>query len=260
MTLEVCCTDIEAVLAAKEGGADRVELCSNIEADGLTPGCQLVREAAETGLRVHVLIRPREGNFVYNEGEKRQMLDDIRMAHQCGAHGVVVGALTPSGDLDVPFCQQMVEEAHGMSLTFHRAFDVCRDYRQAFGQIQEMGFHRLLTSGQAPKAQEGLEIIRELVGLSQQWHAAHPLQPRLIVMPGSGVSSLNASEILAETGATEIHGTLRERVDGQLRTTAQEVKRTKDTIETEKTNKIETKKTNKIENRNNKQISEHKSE
>ncbi len=231
MLLEVCCTDMDSVLAAQEGGADRVELCSDIEADGLTPSSELIRLAVGTGLRVHVLIRPRDGNFVYSEAEAEQMLRDIEMARECGAHGVVVGALTAEGDVDLPLCHRMIAAAKGMGLTFHRAFDVCRDYRVAFQQIMEMGFHRLLTSGQAEKAHEGLSVIAELVAASHAWHKVHPQQPRLIVMPGSGVNARNAATILSETGATEIHGTLRECVDGRLHTTSREVRRTKENIE-----------------------------
>lgn len=222
--LEVCCTDERSVMAAQDGGAQRVELCADIEADGLTPSDELIRMALATGIRVHVLVRPRAGNFIYNVREGDEIVDSIRRAVALGAHGVVVGALTAEGDVDVPLCQRCLETAGEASVTFHRAFDVCRDPLSAFDTIASLGFDRLLTSGHEAKAEQGVALIRQLVERS---HAlASAATSRLTVMPGSGVSSKNARSILEATGATEIHGTFRERVDGQLMTTAEEVRNT----------------------------------
>ncbi len=200
MTLEVCVADLHSLQAAVRGGAHRVELCSDLEQDGLTPNSNLVRKAVEADIAVHVLIRPRGGNFVYNEEEAMEMLSSIRMARSLGADGVVIGALTPEGDVDMPLCRRLMQEAEGMNVTFHRAFDVCRNPSEALEQIISLGANRLLTSGQCATAEEGIPLLRELVRQSAG---------RISIMPGSGVSAENAAHILQQTGATEIHGTLR---------------------------------------------------
>ena len=198
--LEVCCADLDSVLAAKAGGAHRVELCEALELDGLTPRSELIGKAVESGIRVHVLIRPREGDFVYTEAEVRLMIQQIAEARQLGAQGVVWGALTGEGRIDMPLCRRLMEASRGMSVTFHRAFDVCREPLVTLEDIISLGCHRLLTSGQAPSAQQGIPLLRQLVAQAAG---------RIIIMPGAGVSPQNAAQILSETGATEIHGSLR---------------------------------------------------
>lgn len=198
--LEVCCADIESVWAAKEGGAHRIELCEALELDGLTPSEELIRQSIATGMPVQVLIRVREGNFVYSSEEVETMAASIRLAKELGAHGVVIGALTPEGQIDKPAIARMMEEAEGMSVTFHRAFDVCRDPLQALEEIIALGCHRLLTSGQQHSAFAGIPLLRQLTTQAAG---------RIIIMPGAGVNPQNAMHILTETGATEIHGSLR---------------------------------------------------
>ncbi len=198
--LEVCCADLDSVLAAKAGGAHRVELCEALELDGLTPRSELIGKAVESGIRVHVLIRPREGDFNYTEAEARLMIQQIAEARQLGAQGVVWGALTGEGHINMPLCRRLMEASRGMSVTFHRAFDVCREPLEALEDIISLGCHRLLTSGQAPSAQQGIPLLRQLVAQAAG---------RIIIMPGAGVSPQNAAQILSETGATEIHGSLR---------------------------------------------------
>lgn len=198
--LEVCCADIESVWAAKEGGAHRIELCEALELDGLTPSEELIRQTIATGMPVQVLIRVREGNFVYSSEEVETMAASIRLAKELGAHGVVIGALTPEGQVDKPAIARMMEEAEGMSVTFHRAFDVCRDPLQALEDIIALGCHRLLTSGQQHSAFAGIPLLRQLTTQAAG---------RIIIMPGAGVNPQNAVHILTETGATEIHGSLR---------------------------------------------------
>ena len=198
--LEICCGDLESVRAAIEGGAHRVELCSALELDGLTPSKETVESAMRMGIPVHVLIRVREGDFVYNEEELCRMQRDIRLAKECGAAGVVVGALTADGSIDIEAMRFLLDEADGLSITFHRAFDVCKNTSRALEQIISLGCHRLLTSGQAPTAEQGIPLLKQLV---------EQAAGRIIIMPGAGVNPQNASKILAETGATEIHGSLR---------------------------------------------------
>lgn len=198
--LEVCCGDMQSVLAAKEGGADRIELCQALEVDGLTPSAEMMAEAIGLGIPVQVLIRPREGDFVYDEAEIETMLKEIRLAKRLGANGVVIGTLKSDGSIDEETIRCLVSEATGMSITFHRAFDVCSQPTEALEQIVSLGCHRLLTSGQAPSAEQGIPLIKRLVEQSGG---------RLIIMPGAGVNQENARLILSETGAHEIHGSLR---------------------------------------------------
>ena len=200
LILEVCCGDLLSVQAAVEGGAHRIELCQALELDGLTPSEAMMESAIAMGVPVQVLIRPREGNFVYSKDEVLCMLHDIRRARRLGANGVVIGALKPDGSIDEDVVRCLVEEAEGLSITFHRAFDVCAHPEEALEQIISLGCHRLLTSGQASTAEQGIPLLRDLVKQSAG---------RLILMPGAGVNPLNACRILSETGAKEIHGSLR---------------------------------------------------
>ena len=147
-------------------------------------------------LKVHVLIRPREGDFVYTPGEVRQMEYDISEALPY-TDGIVVGALTSEGDIDLPVMEVLVKAAKGRPVTFHRAFDVCRDPVVALEQIISLGCRRLLSSGQAATAEQGISVLRRLSDLAGD---------RLIVMPGGGVNPVNAGRILTQTATTEIHG------------------------------------------------------
>lgn len=206
--LEVCAGDLASAQAAAQGGAHRIELCSALHLDGLTPSAETIEAARRIeGLKLHVLIRPREGDFVYDDAETCTMLRDIRLAHQLGADGVVIGALTREGDIDIPLCRRLVEAAQGMQITFHRAFDRARNPLQALEQIIALGCTRLLTSGQAPTAEAGIPLLRQLVLQANG---------RIIIMPGAGVTPANARRILDLTGATEIHGSLRSLLNGHL--------------------------------------------
>lgn len=198
--LEVCCADLQSVQAAIDGGAHRIELCRALDVDGLTPSEDMLRSAISMGLPVQVLIRPREGDFIYDKKERAEMQREIRLARKLGAHGVVIGALKPDGSIDEETTRSLVEEAEGLSITFHRAFDVCTKPLEALERIIALGCHRLLTSGQAPTAEQGIPLLREL---------AEQAGERLIIMPGAGVNAQNAHRILTETGAHEIHGSLR---------------------------------------------------
>jgi copper homeostasis protein len=198
--LEVCCGDLQSVRAAIEGGAHRVELCEALELDGLTPSEAMMESAIGMGIPVQVLIRVREGDFVYNKDEICKMRNDIRLARKLGAAGVVIGALMPDGSIDEEAIRCMMDEAEGLSVTFHRAFDVCRKPEEVLEKIISLGCHRLLTSGQAPTAEQGIPMLKKLV---------EQADGRIIIMPGAGVNPQNASRILEETGAIEIHGSLR---------------------------------------------------
>ena len=200
-TLEVCASDLASARAAAEGGAQRIELCRDLALDGLTPPRAWIEEARSIeGLKLHVLIRPVEGGFVYDEPVFDLMREEIRMCRQLGADGVVIGALTQEGDIDVEHLRLLMAEAQGMQVTFHRAFDVCRDPRQSLEDIISLGCDRLLSSGQQPTAEQGIPLLRELVKQAAG---------RIIIMPGAGVNPDNAAKILNETGTKEIHSSAR---------------------------------------------------
>ena len=199
--LEVCAASLFSAKEAAEGGAQRIELCTRLDLDGLTPPMDEIRQASEiNGLTVNVLIRCREGGFVYSRQELNTMESQIREAVRLGADGIVIGALTPDGDIDTAGCRQLMEAAQGLPVTFHRAFDQCRDPRKGLEDIIEMGCSRLLTSGQAGTAEAGIGLLREL---NEQ------ARGRIIIMPGAGVNPVNAARILQETGCREIHSSAR---------------------------------------------------
>lgn len=207
---ENCANSVESCLEAQRAGIDRVELCAGIPEGGTTPsyGDIVVARKLLTTTKLHVIIRPRGGDFLYSDVEKEIMLEDVRMARRLGVDGVVFGALTAAGDVDMEFMRRLMAEAEGLSVTFHRAFDVCRDPFIALEQIIELGCHRILTSGQMPKAEEGVELLRELVERAGE---------RIIIMPGCGVNASNIAHIADATGACEFHFSARsKRESGML--------------------------------------------
>ena len=195
---EACCPSLEAVRAAFRTGARRIELCERLEIGGVTPSEELLRAAlAATPLPVNVLIRPRGGDFVYDEAEVQAMLESIRLCRSLGAHGVVIGALTPSGAVDLPVMRRLVAAAKGdLSVTFHRAFDETADPLAALEDVIALGCDRLLTSGHAPDAFAGRGTLAELV---------RQAAGRIVVMAGCGVRPGNIGQIARETGAPEFH-------------------------------------------------------
>lgn len=202
--LEICAGSVESAVAARNGGAKRIELCAALEIGGVTPSAGLIKEARKIeGLILNVIIRPRGGDFLYNEYEIACMEEDIRLCKTLDVDGVVIGALTPDGDVDTATCKRLIAASDGMSVTFHRAFDMCRNPRKALEELITLGCHRVLTSGQAATAQAGIPLLRELV---------EQANGRIIIMPGCGVSSANAAAILQATGATEIHASARKSV------------------------------------------------
>ena len=195
---EACCPSLEAVLAAGRTGACRIELCERLEIGGVTPSESLLRAAlAATDLPVNVLVRPRGGDFVYDEAEVEAMLESIRLCRALGANGVVIGALTPSGAVDLPVMRRLVAAAKGdLSVTFHRAFDETVDPSAALEDIIALGCDRLLTSGHAPDAFAGRALIGALV---------RQAAGRIVVMAGCGVRPGNIGLIARETGVPEFH-------------------------------------------------------
>ena len=239
--LEVCCGNPESVDAAVLGGARRIELCADLEADGLTPPTAWIRDAKARypSLTVHVLIRPRAGDFVYSPVEADVMAGQVEEALDAGADGIVLGELTPEGDVDLPLTERLValvdsynlaaellrsdrchaandshfftEPERRVSITFHRAFDHCRRPHEALEQIIGLGCDRILTSGQEATAETGAAMLREL---------RRRARGRIGILPGGGVTPGNAARILAETGCSEIHASASVSIDGKKVTDA----------------------------------------
>lgn len=206
-TLEICAADIDSVYAAQEGGADRIELCCALSEGGLTPSAGMIMEALATErLRVNVLIRPRTGDFVYSDAELRTMAEDIGKCFRLGVNGVVFGALTPEGDVDTAVCRRLVKAAGHLHKTFHRAFDMTRNPRQAVRDIIALGFDRILTSGQAASALEGAQLIRDLQAEF----------PEITFIAAGGITPGNAAEIVRLTGVREIHASAKTSVASSM--------------------------------------------
>lgn len=207
--LEICAADIHSVHAAAQGGANRVELCSGLAEGGMTPSIGLAAGALNIPeITVHVLIRPRPGDFLYSNEEVEIMAHDIRLFRQLGVHGVVIGALTPNGEVDTQVCARLIAEAGDMNITFHRAFDLTRSPEKALEQIIELGCNRILTSGCAPSARQGVDMLARLQQLAGG---------RLTILAGGGVSPDNAAEIMTLGGVHELHASARGAVPSAMK-------------------------------------------
>lgn len=205
---EICCNSVESALAAQAGGADRVELCAGIPEGGTTPSYGEIAMAREKlSIKLHVIIRPRGGDFLYTPIEVKTMLKDIEMAHQAGADGVVLGGLTPTGEIDIPLMKELIKASQGMSVTFHRAFDVCRHPQKALEELIALGCQRILTSGQQATADKGVSLLKAL-------HTQATGRIRLLV--GCGVNETNIAHIALHTGIEEFHFSARERVKSEM--------------------------------------------
>jgi copper homeostasis protein len=198
--IEISVESVEAAAAAERGGASRIEFCSNTRIGGTTPSDELLRAVRER-VRVPIfsMVRPRGGDFFYSESEFETMRRDIDAAKECGMDGVVLGLLTADGEIDVERSAQLVERARPLPVTFHRAFDECRDLHRSLEDVIATGATRLLTSGGKPTAPEALEMLGELVRVAEK---------RLIVMPGSGIHAGNIREVIQKTRACEYHAGL----------------------------------------------------
>lgn len=205
--IEICTNSVESVKAALKAGADRIELCAGMPEGGTTPSygeMSLVRELMPSGM--HVIIRPRGGDFLYSMEECEVMLRDIEMAQRIGVDGVVIGCLTAEGEVDVDKMRLLTDAAGDMSITFHRAFDMCKDPFKALEAIERLRCDRILTSGQKGSAEEGIPLLKKLVEKANQ----------VIIMPGCGVNAANIRKIAAETGANEFHLSARISVESDM--------------------------------------------
>ena len=197
-TFEVCIDSVQSAINAQEAGANRVELCDNLFEGGTTPSAGMIKQVrkAAPDIKLFVIIRPRGGDFVYSEDEINIMLSDIEMASQFGGDGRVSCWLVEDGDIDTANTKKLIEACNGLSFTFHRAFDMCKDPLKAIDQLASIGVNRILTSGLEQTADLGIEFIKKII-----LHANN----RLNILVGSGIKPDNIKLIADRTQAKEFH-------------------------------------------------------
>ncbi|AIM38227.1 copper homeostasis protein CutC [Sphingobacterium sp. ML3W] len=206
--LEICSNSPQSACYAAQGGATRVELCQNLENGGTTPSYgQIVQTRRLVDIGIHVLIRPRGGDFVYSDLEFEEILADIQFCKKEGCDGVVIGVMCKDGTVDVKRTKALVEAARPMHVTFHRAFDKCVDPFTSLDVLIGLGIGRVLTSGLQNRAEDAVALLKQLVA-----HAAG----RIVIMPGAGVDSSNMEMILKATGVTAIHSSAKETISSQM--------------------------------------------
>lgn len=209
MELEICVESVESAMAAEEGGAQRIELCSDLLEGGITPSAgliQVVRKQVDFG--IFVMIRPRGGDFFYTDYEFEMMRQDVVQARKLGADGVVLGLLDVDGHVDIARTRELVELAHPMQVTFHRAFDMSADMDESLSRVVTAGAHRILTSGGRKSIGEGAERVASLVRAAKD---------RIGIMVAGGIRLGNIEAIAARTGAAEFHCSLKTRIDSPVR-------------------------------------------
>lgn len=200
-TIEIATSDYSTTQAAVMGGANRIELCANLSEGGTTASYGTIMACRQDfDVLLYPIIRPRGGDFLYSDQEFCIMLQDVETCKQIGCDGIVTGILLADGNIDIKRTAQLVAAAYPLGVTFHRAFDRCADSFKAVTQLIEIGCERILTSGQQPKAMDGLSLIASLNQLADG---------RIIIMPGSGVNKNNIKQIAEVTGCAEFHASLR---------------------------------------------------
>lgn len=206
--IEVCVDSVASAIAAERGGAGRVEVCSGLIEGGVTPGTGLVEAVRNrSSIAVHVMIRPRGGDFYYDADEFEIMRRDIDAAQRMGVDGVVFGILRADGSVDLARTRELVELARPLNVTFHRAFDMTADLFRALEDVCAAGVDRILTSGGKQTCVQGSPTIGRLVQAAGD---------RMAVMPGSGIKPGNVRSVLEQTGAREIHVGLRSSVPSPM--------------------------------------------
>lgn len=199
--IEIATSDFVTTKSAVEGGADRIELCANLAEGGTTASFATIKKCRKAfSVQLYPIIRPRGGDFLYSKDEYEIMLEDIKLCKQLGCDGVVIGLLNMDGSIDIAKTAKLVEAAYPLGVTFHRAFDRCNDPFDALEQLIEIGCERILTSGQQPTVNEGVELIAVLNKAADN---------RIIIMPGSGLRADNIKMLAEKTGCTEFHSSLR---------------------------------------------------
>ena len=195
--IEICCPSVETAVIAEQLGADRVELCINLQHGGTTPLPEdLIKIKQLVKIPVHVLIRCRVGNFVFTATEIERMIEQIELCKRYTIDGVVIGALLSNGEIDIINLNKMVAAAKPMHITFHKAFDECSQPLKVLEQLIDAGIQQILTSGQQPTATAGIAILKQLHQLANN---------RITIMAGGGIRSNNAKQIVNETGIIAIH-------------------------------------------------------
>lgn len=206
--LEVCANSFTSALAAQQGGAIRVELCENMAEGGTTPSYATIKLAKERlQLAIWPIIRPRGGDFLYTDDEFELMKIDIQVCKELGCDGVVFGILSANGEMDKERCKLLVDLAHPMPAAFHRAFDMCNELNKSLADLIDLGFVRVLTSGGADNAYNGIKTIAKLVALANN---------RIEIMPGTGINPQNIAYIKEKTGAKVFHASARVKVASKM--------------------------------------------
>ncbi|HYK55284.1 MAG TPA: copper homeostasis protein CutC [Flavisolibacter sp.] len=199
--IEIATTDFTTTKSAVEGGADRIELCAALTEGGTTPSYGTIKRCRENfNVSLFPIIRSRSGDFLYSDEEFQIMMDEVKLCRQLGCDGVVIGLLQADGTIDKVRTAKLIEAAYPLEVTFHRAFDRCKDPFAALEQLIEIGCQRILTSGQQPAAPQGMELLAQLIKTADE---------RITIMPGSGVRKENIRELAEKTGAVEFHSSLR---------------------------------------------------
>lgn len=195
--LEICCYNAQSAISAAKNGADRVELCENWFEGGTTPSYGTIKQTLKhISIPLHILIRPRGGDFLYSQIEYEVIKEDILKAKEMGVQGVVCGILSASGKIDRQRTKEIVQLASPLSFTFHRAFDMCQNLSEELKVLQDLAVDRVLTSGGQAHALQATETLAQLVNKSPQ---------KPIIMPGGGVRASNIEQLIKETGALEYH-------------------------------------------------------
>jgi copper homeostasis protein len=206
--IEIATTDFATTQSAVGGGADRIELCANLTEGGTTASYGQIKKCREAfGIPLYPIIRPRGGDFLYTNEEFEIMVHDIRLCKELHCDGIVIGLLNADGTIDIKRTAKLVDLAYPAGVTFHRAFDRCRDPFEALEQLIEMGCERILTSGQQPAAPDGIELIAQLNKAADE---------RITIMPGSGVRKENIKMLAQKTGCMEFHSSLRGKTNSRM--------------------------------------------
>ena len=206
--IEIATSDFLTTKSAVEGGADRIELCANLAEGGTTPSYAHIKKCREVfDIALFPIIRPRGGDFLYTKDEFEIMKNDIKLCKELGCEGIVIGLLNMDGTIDMTRTSELIELAYPLEVTFHRAFDRCKDPFAALEELIEIGCHRILTSGQKPTVSEGVDLITELNKKADD---------RIIILPGSGVRKDNIKMLAEKTGCIEFHSSLRGKVKSPM--------------------------------------------
>jgi copper homeostasis protein len=207
--IEIATSDFLTTKSAVEGGADRIELCANLAEGGTTPSYAHIKKCKESfSIPLFPIIRPRGGDFLYNKDEFEIMKNDIKLCKELGCEGIVIGLLNMDGTIDMTRTSELIELAYPLEVTFHRAFDRCKDPFVALEELIENGCQRILTSGQQPSVASSQSTINEqAIDLITQLNKI--ADDRIIIMPGSGVRKENIKILADRTGCIEFHSSLR---------------------------------------------------